>query len=486
MSKIHDLRDPDQTRRLLVQGVWLSRVRPPSAATLRTTIRYALEVVSAGHPMPPPGFIADLGNLLFDTEWATRSQRELPTLPNVSPSLICSYEDRVLGKFDSDQRFGRAVDALRRLGKDEEGRQRGLGLSYLLEQLRRQSKFGGLDINPASVRVLGESPPTELLEEGWKSLSQEGLDPLLHDLYLDLIACTCQTGDILTAADLFELERGIALAEYGERHAVRQIHEAASQLETNIPDRKPPPFPGRTEVTTRILDEDTYPVGGFSSLSTRGSIESLLHSQLAYMERGGPRPDLFDIKYLRDELLYYARDENQFHRRRRTFLIVLHDDLAQTRVKDRGLPYQRGVLLLALLWVLVRRLSEWLGDEGLMFEFVFVAPKGADSLARERELLRMILRQEVDQKTARIPDRPDATPLTRVCADRSRRSQVHCLMVSTVDRPLQTHDAVVTRLVIDGPCPGLANGEDEPIYEAVEEPLDAWVAVGWEILQRWI
>ena len=61
---------------------------------------------------------------------------------------------------------------------------------------------------------------------------------------------------------------------------------------------------------TRALDEDTYPVGGFTSISTRGSIESLLHSQLAYMETD-ERPDLFDIKFLRDELLYYARDENQ-------------------------------------------------------------------------------------------------------------------------------------------------------------------------------
>ena len=43
------------------------------------------------------------------------------------------------------------------------------------------------------------------------------------------------------------------------------------------------------EVPTRILDEDIYPVGGFTSLSNRGSIESLLHSQLAYMETDGCR-----------------------------------------------------------------------------------------------------------------------------------------------------------------------------------------------------
>ena len=53
-----------------------------------------------------------------------------------------------------------------------------------------------------------------------------------------------------------------------------------------------------------VLDEDTYPVGGFASISTKGSVESLLHSQLAYMEREAElRPDLFDVKYLRERAL---------------------------------------------------------------------------------------------------------------------------------------------------------------------------------------
>src|SRR5207249_190972 len=113
---------------------------------------------------------------------------------------------------------------------------------------------------------------------------------------------------------------------------LRQVLRAAERLEAALPHHRPRPRPGRLEVPTRILDEDTYPVGGFSSLSTRGSVESLLHSQLAYMEPDD-RPDLFDIKYLRDELLYYARDENQCLRRRRTFVFALFPDLARARHK---------------------------------------------------------------------------------------------------------------------------------------------------------
>src|SRR5205823_679693 len=134
-----------------------------------------------------------------------------------------------------------------------------------------------------------------------------------------------------------------------------QVLQAATYLEAALPARRPRQGPHRHDVPTRLLDESTYPVGGFASLSTRGSMESLLQSQLAYMEKidvidpltlpspppGGGEgngyslalseeegrvraPDLFDAKYLRDELLYYSRDENEFLRRRRTFAFMLY------------------------------------------------------------------------------------------------------------------------------------------------------------------
>src|SRR4029077_581310 len=110
------------------------------------------------------------------------------------------------------------------------------------------------------------------------------------------------------------------------------------------------------------------------------------------------RPDLFDIKYLRDELLYYARDENQFLRRRRTFAVVLCPDLIHARFKDAGLPYQRVILLWALLVVSVRKLADWLSTDALSFVFFFLADatraeEGEEALAEERRLLQTLLRE---------------------------------------------------------------------------------------------
>src|SRR5204862_3015308 len=156
-------------------------------------------------------------------------------------------------------------------------------------------------------------------------------------------------------------------------------------LEVRMPRLRPRSLSRRNEIPTPILDEDNYPVGGFTSISTRGSIESLLHSQLAFMEPDD-RPDLFDVKFLRDELLYYSRDENQFLRRRRTFVIALDADLVQTRFKDAELPWQRGVLLLAVIVGLVRKLCEGLSTEALVVDIVFFQVKEPQRSAAERAL----------------------------------------------------------------------------------------------------
>src|SRR5262249_58722067 len=118
------------------------------------------------------------------------------------------------------------------------------------------------------------------------------------------------------------------------------------------------------------------------------------------------RPDLFDIKFVRDELLYYARDENQFFRRRRTFVIALYPDLALARVKDVELPRQRVVLALGLLVALVRRLTEWLSEEAILFEFLFVRQGEAEPMAAERELMEMVLREAIANGTAAIGPAP--------------------------------------------------------------------------------
>jgi hypothetical protein len=482
MSTIHELRDPEEARLFLAQGLWLQRVRAPSAAMVRPALLWALEVASAGHPLPPVGFLADLGHAALGADWEAKSGREAVHVPGLPPGLTRTYEDYVLGKLYADWTFARASDVLRRFQGEERDRDQARGLDFLLNQFRARADFDGVELSPGIIKALLETTPQEALAVGLDSLGRDGLVPLLGELYESLIASSRRTAEVLAPEDVFELEHGTALAEFGERVALRQVLQAASRLESTLPARRIRPLAGRQEVPTRVLDEDTYPVGGFSSLSTRGTIESLLHSQLAFMERD-ERPDLFDVKFLRDELLYYARDENQFLRRRRTFVIALFRDLLHTRVKDPSLPYQRGILLLALLLVVVRRLSDWLSSDALVFEFLFL--DGDETLSRERELLEMLFREPIETGNVVVKSIP-AESLARECANRARRSLCHCLTVSTADRPFEGQDTVVTRLVLDGPCPALGAADEEPVHPEGEEPFDVWAGVVLELLQRWV
>jgi hypothetical protein len=453
---------------------------------VRPALRWAQEVASAGEPLPPVGFVADLGHAALGADWEAKSGRNAIQVPGLPAALMRTYEDCVLGKLYADWTFARAGDVLRLLKDDERERDQARGVAFILKQFRARADFTGVELSPGVIKSLLECRPQEVLAQGWEVLENDGLHPLLEELYGSLTAASRRTAEVLAAEDVFELEHGTALADFGERVALRQVLQAASRLEASLPQRRIRPLPGRQEVPTRVIDEDTYPVGGFSSISTRGTIESLLHSQLVFME-ACERPDLFDIKFVRDELLYYARDENQFLRRRRSFVVGLFPDLLLPPAKDANLPYQRGVLLLAVLLVVVRRLSNWLSTDALRFEFLFLRPEtDGEPLRRERELLQVLLREEIETGTVLVRTDVPAGLLARECGEHSRRSLCHVLTVSTQDQPLRAPDTLVTRLRLDGPCPALGAGDEEAVCPEGEEPFDVWAGVLLEMLQRWI
>ena len=470
-----------EARRFLAQGLWLQRVAAPGATTVGPTLRWALEVVSGGEPLPPVGVVADVGHLVLGAGHDAGAGRGAPEVPGWPAGLARRYEDLVLGKLDADGAIARAADALSRY----RGRDRDLGLAFVLDQLSRRAGVGGVLLNPAAVKAAQEVPPEELLAAGWDSLARDGLMPVLPALYEGWVAAVREMHDALGPEDVFELEHGTALAAFSQRVGLRQVLQAAAEIEAAVAADRPRAHVRRHDVATRILDEDTYPVGGFSSISTRGSIESLLHSQLAYMEPG-ERPDLFDIKFVRDELLYYARDENQFFRRRRTFAFAFYPDLTLARVKDVELPLQRVVLVLGLLIALVRRLTEWLSDEALVFEFLFVRQGEAEPMAAERALVEMVLREAIANGTA-VTDSVAEDQLAPHCVARARRSLCQALTVSTTDRPIVAEGVAVASLWLDRPRPALRSG-DEPAAVLVPESDDAlasWHAALERLLGMW-
>jgi hypothetical protein len=480
-----ELRDLNEARNYILQGLWLQRGVKPTPALIRPALEWALEISSAGQPLPPVGFVADLGNLVygFDRGHQSKEPAEIPGWPH---TLARSYEDHLLGKVYADWTFERATDALRRYT----GRDQAKGLAYIVKQIRERGRLGGVELSPAVIRGLVAAPAEELLAQGYESLSRDGPMPLLVRQYEALVSAARRMAEVLGPEDVIALEQRTALADMGQYVAHRQILQMTAKLEACLPPRPVRPLAGRKEVPTRVLDEDQYPVGGYSSIATKGSIESLLQSQLAYMEN--ETPDLFDMKFVRDELFYYSRDENQFLRRRRGFVFALYPDLLAARFKDAELPTQRIVLALSVILTLVRRLTEWLSTDALHFELLFVQPGAAPStplkeipLAHEAELLALLLREPIERGAASLRVvSPEG--LAAYCAEQARHSQLHVLTLSAEPVRFDVDGAVVTRFALDGPRPTLTDAHGTDAFFDADDAFDHWSAAVVRLLELWV
>ena len=102
----------DEARRFVLQAIWLQRVvYPPQPGNLRTYLEWALEIASSGDPLPPVGFVADVGMAAFGMDRGEkRARAEATNLPGLPPILARTYDDHVLGKIYADWTFERACD----------------------------------------------------------------------------------------------------------------------------------------------------------------------------------------------------------------------------------------------------------------------------------------------------------------------------------------------------------------------------------------
>src|SRR5438477_4233254 len=176
-----ELRDLDAAKRYVVEGLQLQRAVKPSAASVRSALEWAMEIASGGHPLPPVGFVADVGHVAFGAD-AEHRMKEPLHVPGWPPALGRSYEDHVLGKLYADWTFERAGDALRKYKEKERVR----GLAYVVNQIRERAGIGGVLLPPAVIRSLLTTNPEEVLASGWESLMRDGPSPLLVQMYESL------------------------------------------------------------------------------------------------------------------------------------------------------------------------------------------------------------------------------------------------------------------------------------------------------------
>jgi hypothetical protein len=361
---------------LLLGGLALRRGSADQAA------RWIVATIAERLELPPPGVVVDLGAALLDR--ASLEGQPIRTDDPVLASALRRYEDAFLRRIAADPRVIAAGDAASRY--DAPMRARAVAM-FVSAALARVGFDEGLAIDPGTVRRLLE-PAEDACARGEAVLREDpALRERLAKSYLALARGAQRTRELFGETDRFVIENLAVLGSLAQRRAIADVLAAQECLARRVPRVRARRRPAG-EVAASPLDESVYPAGGFASLSTSGSLENVVTSELMYMEEHGV--DLFDLRYAEGELLYYTRDEALLVRPRRHVVIALGAELVRARVKDADVPWQRIVLVLAVVVLLVNRLVESLGREALTIE-LSVDP----SLEAERQLLALVLREPI-------------------------------------------------------------------------------------------
>src|SRR5260370_34276519 len=165
----------DGARSFVRQGLWLQRaIPPPAKANLRTFLEWSLEIASSGEPLPPVGFVADVGAAAFALDRGEKraALTDLVPLNDEEKNVRRQYEDYVLGRSYADWTFERACEALRGY---EKGRNWSRGLAFLVGQYRKRAQFDGVLLPPSIIRALLDVPPDEIWQQGKELLTKHGL-----------------------------------------------------------------------------------------------------------------------------------------------------------------------------------------------------------------------------------------------------------------------------------------------------------------------
>ncbi len=404
------------------------------------------------------------------------------SIPSAMKDAMRVYEDHVLARLVADRRWTAITEAVAAAPRDLKAAAVGLLAAQLVSRLERTGEakaLNGPGVSQAVVRRCAQRPADEVVAQGWAALheSPEIVEAMVQG-FESLARAARRSKELLTDAEVFLLENVAALRGLGPRVTMAQLAEIAQQVEDRLPVRMKTSV-SEGEAPTQLEEESAFPVGGFSSISTVGSLENLVTSELIYMDDpadpAAERPDQFDVRFVEGELLYYARDESVAVRRRRTLVLVFDGSLDTVRVQDEGERSQRIMFALGAGAAMVRRLAAWLESEAVSFDLVFTGAHRRESpLNEEMNVMGLLLREfrergQLDLREAASLD--DAIETAR----EFHKGRVQVVVIGGPKVKAEGVDAVIAATE-QGPTWGLP-------LESKGRARDAWATVAREVLE---
>lgn len=370
---------------LLLAGLRLRRFQPRNPDWLNHVFTLARLLTSQGQCVPWLGFLVDLEAWIEHggTDQMGGQHHDLASHP-----VYLKYQDVVLDRWHRDPDMSRVRQAM--LSRSPADRRE--GLLYLLETWVNAGVLPGFHANGAILatgmpgREISDERARDLVEmQGWP-------EPILA-----LARVTIQSfGSVRQLMDpgvVDLIERGLATMDRAPRVQMAQIITARHHLIEKLGPIIPQSVDTVRAIPTRERAAGDVPLGGYNAISTRGRFESLVPSQLVWLDIPIGQATLFAVKHERQELLYYSRQDNRLHQRLRRIAFVIDDGLVGARNKPKSLPFQKLTLMLSSLLALWSRLEGTLAREALRLSWIFVGNR--HKLKNEFQLLSRLLAPEV-------------------------------------------------------------------------------------------
>ncbi|MEO6771780.1 MAG: hypothetical protein ABI467_02010 [Kofleriaceae bacterium] len=397
-APLRELRTHADVASWLAAGLALRRVVTPGEDDEHLVAQAIAACANELPALPPPGMIADVAVLLGGARLplSTPAQASDDHLR----AAIRAYDDDVLARLVTSARFDDVLAAFAHLAAGD----RATATALVIGAICERASFAGTSVSPAALRRALARPRDEREAAGRTELRGGSTAQRLADAYDRLARAARQTRALVDQHEVFALDHLNVLRDLGSRMTAEHIAAAATALDRTLPRRLPANRLNRGVRATHLADESLYPAGGFAAITPGGSnanIENLVTSELVYMEDGA-EPDVFTLRYVEGELLYYTRDDSVFRRQRQVIGIALGADLDDARVKDRELPWQRLILALGLVVAATRWLAEQLGDHALTIRLAFPP----NLLGEERDIVTLLLGGEVHRGTVVVEAMP--------------------------------------------------------------------------------
>jgi len=381
---------------------WIDRVgcADPLVDSLPSSVRWLLERWGAGDDHLPLHLVHDLGHLLLrGRDFRFASTGSLARRADGARAERLAYEDKVLGRWALDPTVLDAHVAIAGMppARRDAAVAHAVGLALAGPLLAAEDVARG---NAAHLRAwLAELPAVAADEpdvihgkvsDEWRAWAAGQHAACVRAL---------PPGRLFRAEDLWEIAHLPELPSESARLALRTILGLTARVGPVSPSVALSLRHKAREVPVEAEEADQYPAGGFDAISTRGTFENLVRSEVAYVgegstERGGV--DLFDVRFAENELLFYTRDESPLLDARRDLTVVLHRPAAQ-RHKHPSLEAQTLVLTEALALALQGDLLRVFGPAGSRCTIVWLVerPGDLDVAEQERALLSLPLAAEI-------------------------------------------------------------------------------------------